>query len=109
MQQLGAPAHIVEQARALAGRGDQVPRDFHVWHDCVESVQLFLGLRSQWRYLAGMAHVMRTGLDYAGVEARIRQLRGRRRRQRELFEDVMLMEQAVLDADAELRKRESDR
>lgn len=63
--------------------------------ECWDAVRLYLASQTQWRY-AGMNGV-RTGLDYAGVEAARRNLR----LPRSAFQGVQVMELAVLRVQSE--------
>ncbi len=73
---------------------DQVPDPgLELWPECLPAVEVFMACRTQWR-VAGMDG-MRTGLDYAAVEAvmRMRRVRGKA----DCLSDVMVIEHAVLE------------
>ncbi len=64
-----------------------------MWPDCWQACILFIDCMTQWR--SGFSGV--TGLDYASALA-VMQLRGIDRRQRSsLFDDLRVMEIAVLN------------
>lgn len=66
-----------------------------VWPDNMPSVEVFADLMTQWRR-AGMAGV-RAGLDYAVLPA-VFAIRGiPKKQQPELFDDIRVMENAVLN------------
>ena len=66
-----------------------------VWPDNMPSVEIFVDLMTQWRR-AGMTGV-RSGLDYAVLPA-VFAIRGiPKKQQPALFDDIRVMEVAVLD------------
>lgn len=69
---MGAPAEVVAQIRAEA-IGSVPDAGFAVHPDNEISVRLFLALSTQWRCQSlstlGRAVIIRTGLDYAAIEA----------------------------------------
>lgn len=88
-----------EQFTVLAVRPDgSVPmRDelcpFYLWPESLPVWQLFMAVQTQWRWRDVDALA---GLDYAGVETVIRQDPRWRKRRREYFAHVCVMERAVL-------------
>jgi len=77
------------------GREDEKESDAcEVWPENLPALELFLGLATQWRAVAGMRGLIYLGLDYAATEAlmRARRLRDRER----LFDDLRAMERAAL-------------
>lgn len=72
-----------------------------VWPENVESVQVFLALRTQWR--VGMNG--RTGLDYGVLPEVWRRLRVRRSHRDNVFRDLTVMEHAALLA---MREKDDD-
>lgn len=91
-------AGAVDIARADAMRAD---RPFQVWPENWKAVQLFLALSTQWRLVSlstmASARILQTGLDYSAVEPVMRLMRVKPRRRAALFEQLQVMEQAVLD------------
>lgn len=75
---------------------------FEVWDINNPSLQLFLGVQSQWRIVAaGMSGVMIwLGLDYDGVDAFMRRT-ALDDPEGHLFSDLLAMEDAALKAFAE--------
>jgi len=59
------------------------------------TVEVFLALRTQWRWLAGMGGAFRAGLDYAAVESFLRLLKVKDRSR--VFNGVMIMEKAAME------------
>lgn len=107
MEAFGAPAEDIEAVRAqvLADAQPEEPEAFGVYAENLPTVSAFLALRTQWNY-AGMVG-QRTGFNYAGVSAWLQQ-NIKPRRRRALFNDLQVMEHAVLQADYELRKQNED-
>lgn len=73
---------------------------FGIDPDCWDSFRLFLDLDTQWRQAEGIP----VGLDYGAVPAVLRLQR--LRPWPGLFEDLRVMERALLDALREQRERE---
>lgn len=71
---------------------------FELWDVNRKAFKAFDRLGTQWRFVAisgfDGARVVRTGLDYAAVDVVLRRMRGGKR----LFEDILAMEAAALDA-----------
>jgi hypothetical protein len=82
----GAPADVLEAAEA-----NVVPVAYEVWEDNMESLHLFLAMRTQWRWLGTMGGAVRTGLDYTAVIHTLRELVQKKARRREIFQDICLM------------------
>ncbi|GAA5231746.1 hypothetical protein GCM10025795_02320 [Verticiella sediminum] len=98
----GAPPEVLEQVRRSAGSSGG---DFEVWPDNWESVSWFCDVvGTSWRYIGGMGPVQRTGLDYTAVTALLRELVPKKRRRRELLEDLRLMERAALEVWAQAQR-----
>ncbi len=78
-----------------------------VWPENADSLQAFLTAATQWRLVLvppapGVpGRLIRTGLDHAAVAAAIGFARRGTRRLRAIFDDVVVMEQAALEAFAE--------
>lgn len=95
-------------ARALAAYGLQLEAPpaagdgvFFLLPSNVPTLRAWFAVQTQWRH-AGMG-AQRTGLDYAGVEALLRQRAGSDRSRRRMFSDLQIMERATLDVWAEQR------
>lgn len=76
-----------------------------VWPENVESLDLFIALRTQWR--TGMNGP--TGLDYTAVLDLIRFLAPGPDKARDLFADMQVMESAALEQIAEDNKEPSSK
>ncbi len=95
----GAPAEVIAAAQAR-----QQQDAYEVWADNVESVEIFLGLATQWRTvvvqpggIAAAPMVLMVGLEYAALESVLR-LRGvPPERHAAVFDDIQLMERAALE------------
>ena len=88
---MGIPDDEVE----VAGNGDGDKEDqdlFGIWPENRGAVECFLQLRTQWR-VAPMGGYL--GFNYPGVESFLRM--NRVKRQREVFEDLQVMESAALE------------
>jgi hypothetical protein len=77
---------------------DEAERDFYVFEENWQSVELFCQLSTQWR-TGAMGGFL--GLDYAAVDALFRLLRVRDRP--EQFSNLQIMERAALEV---LNKRD---
>ena len=73
---------------------------FHVWPENWEVVEMFMRLQTQWHY-SGMGQM--TGLNYASVEALLRIYR--KKKPRELLDDLQVMELAALRVVREQEKK----
>lgn len=93
------------QSEALAAFGLRLEREaesvseFYLWTEHRPALELWLRVQTQWR----VGHAGATGLDYTGVEAALRVLAPRKRRQ--LFRDLQVMERATLNEWAAQRER----
>jgi hypothetical protein len=86
----------------------QPARRFYLWPENVPAWQFFLACRTQWRHGFNGP----TGLDYAGVECLMRQLRIGPRRQAKLWPLLRAAEVGYLEGmheRAELAERERER
>lgn len=107
MEAMGAPPEDVEAVRAqvLAEAPPEEPEAFGVYADNLRAVSAFLAVSTQWVY-AGMVG-QRVGFNYSAVwdwlKAHIKP-----RRRRALFNDLQVMEKAVLLADQEQRKNNEE-
>lgn len=79
-------------------------QDFEVYDDCWASVMFFQRVCSQWNYVVAskasgfgsFVFSVRAGLRYEAVEAAMRMLSVPRKARARLFEDLLVMEQAVV-------------
>lgn len=88
---LGAPDDVLDAVRARP-----TGEDFYYYADNEASLFLFFDVDTQWNYVGTMAGVVRTGLNYPGVESVMRNQGIRRKRRAALFADLQLMEKAAL-------------
>lgn len=99
MEAGGRGSDELEADLALMGLSGVVttqPEAFVVWPENARSLEVFLALATQWRWLPGMGGAMRVGLDYPAAEAVLRMLKVRDRAG--VFNDLRVMEAAALDA-----------
>lgn len=102
MRHWGAPAEDIAKAEALAAQKYQpVETVCEVWTENAPSLQAFLGVQTQWLISSGMATV-RTGLNYPGVLTWLGQEVPGRRRRKAIWNDLLVMERAVISADNQL-------
>lgn len=64
-----------------------------LWPENVRPVEIFIGLRTQWR----IAHCGRTGLDYGVIPTTLRMMGIHRKEWPALFEALQVLEDAALD------------
>lgn len=80
----------------------QVDRDFSVYPENWQAVQVFLAMSTQWRTVAfssvGGARLIQTGIDYTALEPVLRLLGVKPKRRAALFQKLRIMEEAALDA-----------
>jgi Phage related hypothetical protein (DUF1799) len=90
MIQMGAPAEVVESYQK------QIPQEehFEVFEENIDTVRFFVDCQTQWTYLLGMAGMVATGFNYAGIESMM-SMRGIENKT-ELFNELQLMERAAL-------------
>lgn len=60
------------QRLGIAPPTPQAPREYAVWEEHWQALQVFLACRTQWRIIAGMAGAQHQGLDYPAVESVMR-------------------------------------
>lgn len=105
MQAYGAPPEAIEQARALIPPEAPPPSaDVEVWPENMLAVGAFFAVCTQWDHAEMSGRRLR--LNYPGVWCVLDRMYPRRRR-RTLFAAIQTMEQAVLEADAELAAAKS--
>lgn len=66
-----------------------------MWPDCVESINLFECLHTNWRR-AG-CNGARTGMDYSAVHSVLLMRQIPKKKWTELFDDIRVMEDAALE------------
>lgn len=99
MRKLGVPPEQLG-----APRKPELTETIRVAAHLVDAVDLFSGLRSQWRAVSGArGRPVFTGLDYAAIEPTLRMLEIRPRKRRRLFEQLRTMEREALRAMSEQR------
>nr|WP_299312955.1 DUF1799 domain-containing protein [uncultured Halomonas sp.] len=75
----------------------QEPEPFAVWSEHWPALELFLGLRTQWRIVAGMAGARYQGLDYSAVYGHPRYARLEPGEQAERLEQLQQIEIGALE------------
>lgn len=97
LEQIGAPAHVIQQTREQAGADD-----FEVLPENWETVQIFLHLSTSWSTVSlGMGAACRFGIPATEIESTLRMWGVRGRKQRKLLLDIRMMEQAALEVIAD--------
>ena len=87
----------VEELRKFYGEDRDEGEAFNLLPDNLPPFEAFLRLLSQWRHVApAMGGMIRTGLDYAAVEAYMRMERVPLKDRAALFADLQTMERAAL-------------
>jgi hypothetical protein len=85
-----------EEAKQWVGDGDQ--QELFEVYACNQGVlTAFLSVSTQWRVVAGMAGMIRLGLDYGGVLAALKLLGVPKGDRPRIFEGLRAMEQAALE------------
>lgn len=95
MQEFGAPPEVIE----AAARNARTAEDFELFEDNEQSVRIFRSLATQWRF-RGMDG-LRAGLDYSVLPFVMHTLSVKRSDRKQVFEDVMLLEEETLLVQAE--------
>lgn len=90
---MGAPPEVLAQARARTARPELI-----VLAHNQEAVDLFLGLSTQWRWVAGRGGTARIGLDYQAIPALLKLQAIPEARWPRLMESLQVMEAAALEA-----------
>ncbi|MBN9069206.1 MAG: DUF1799 domain-containing protein [Rhizobiales bacterium] len=75
---------------------------FEVWRSNRRSVMAFLACETQWRFAVGFGAAMRLGIDYGSARPFFERRNGRVDRQ--MLDDLQIMERAALEAFAEVEK-----
>lgn len=92
-----------EDEEPLAEDGDDAADEtVYVWKDTLDSVLCFLALRTQWTYADGN----RIGLNHVAARSEIRERVRGRQAQRDMMDDIKVMELAALEifADQAVRR-----
>lgn len=100
MEDMGAPADVIADARAQLA-----PADFELFDDNVTSFSVFQRMRTQWR-TRGMDGDI-SGLDYSALPAVMQLMNIPPARQGGVFDDLHLMELETLMVAAERRRQQS--
>lgn len=110
MRLMNVPEDQIQKALANAQAEKDAPEfDFEVYEDCWRSVKLFQKVSSQWIWrvrskphgFGTLVWSVRAGLNFPAVESALRMGGVRRSEWAQLFDDLVVMEQAVLVAEAE--------
>lgn len=83
--------------QAFGVTAEDLATDVEVWPENTEAVSVFVDLGTQWRH--GMNGI--TGLDYMGVWIVMRERSVPRVKRREVWDQIRVMERAVLEMKAE--------
>lgn len=75
---------------------------FEVWPDCVDAVNLFMAMGTQW--VCGPGGVM--GLNYVALPIVMRLIGIDRKNQSSVFEDLRVIESSALEAIAEKKAKQ---
>lgn len=109
MRAFGFSEEQIAQSRQGSGAGERpVNLDYEVHDDCWDSVMFFLKLETQWTWVSVgvpmpfgvMLKPMRSGINRTCVESEMRMRGVKRKRQAALLDDLKVMEDAVLEAEA---------
>lgn len=92
----GAPPEYIAKLDELEHGSDE---DCAVWPENWESVLTFLGFHSCWRkqYLDMAGQIVWEGFYWCDVTALLNEIQPKRRRRRELIDDLRVMEAAALE------------
>jgi len=90
---MGAPPEIIEQASKRKAKCECL-----VDEDCWESLQVFLGLSSQWRVVASMSGFMWLGINYQAVECYFRLSGIPKKKRQQIFADLQVMQSEAVEA-----------
>lgn len=100
-------AVVAERGEAPADTAPDEAQGFDVEPDNWDSWLCFMALSTQWVWAAmGMEGARRVGLNHCAIESGLRLQGVPRSRWPALYEDLRLIERAVLVADGELLARE---
>ena len=89
------------QALAQAQEADV----FEVDEDNWPSLTFFFEVQTQWHYAAAGMGAVRVGMNFTGIESCLRMAGKRRKSWPGLFADLVEIERAVLEADADGREK----
>lgn len=86
---------MIAAAKPSAGESDGA---FEVWPENWLTVKAFLALGRRWAWVTpGMGTPVRVGIPATEIEATLRLMQIKRRTRREMFEDLLEMEQAAIE------------
>lgn len=68
------------------------PEDFELWPEHQNALEVFYACRHQWRVAVGFGGAWFQGLDFSAVDVAIRHLGICHEAQREVFEQLLVME-----------------
>lgn len=109
LRKMGVPEDQIAAQLAKAQKDVEDPRfDFEVYEECWRTVMLFLKVRNQWLWrvhsrpagFGALVYSVRVGLNYQAVESTLRMVGVPRREWAQLLEELQVMEEAVLKAEA---------
>lgn len=86
---------MIAEVEAEVFGGQDLEEGFEIWPCNVKTVDLFIGLRTQWRVIAGFAGERYQGLDYPAVESYLRTMKIKR--QKRVMKELQIMERAALE------------
>lgn len=92
LAEAGAPIEAIDAARAQEAR----ERDFEVFEENVEVVDVFTALGTQWRVATGMGAAAYLGLEYQAVPPVLELMGVPPERRADTFAGLRLMEAAAL-------------
>ncbi|KLN57618.1 DUF1799 domain-containing protein [Variovorax paradoxus] len=81
------PVQLVSQIAKEGG-----PPPFELWPEHLDAYEVFFACRRQWRVEVGMGGAYFQGLDFSAVDVVMKHLGIPRKRQREVFLQVQVME-----------------
>lgn len=73
------------------------PQDFELWPEHQDALEVFFACRHQWRVAVGFGGAWFQGLDFSAVDVAINRLGIDPHAQREVFEQLLVMESEGVD------------
>ena len=87
--------------KKLAGLGftaaDVAEPELAVFPDNMQSLRVFIAMRTQWRYVCGMGGLVATGLDYSALPEVWERTETQESKRNAVFRDLTIMEAAALE------------
>lgn len=74
-----------------------------VFPDNWQSFRVFTAMRTQWRYVSGMAGMIATGLDYSALAEVWERTKTPKKDRDAIFSDLVIMEAAAMEIMNEVR------